>query len=88
MRILQVVHQCSPVRIGGTELYAPVLRQGLMQRGHQATMFYGAPLPELVYHAHCHTAEPRQPRRRANHRGDLGGARDTRAPTFEKRGLG
>ena len=43
MRILQVVHQFPPERIGGAELYTLALAQGLVQRGHPSAVFHRAP---------------------------------------------
>lgn len=49
MRILQVVHQYPPERIGGTELYTLALAKGMMHRGHQLAVFHRAPgSPGLV----------------------------------------
>lgn len=45
MRILQVVHQYPPERIGGTELYTLALAKGLNHRGHRAAVFHRAPGP-------------------------------------------
>ena len=43
MRILQVVHQYPPERIGGTELYTLALARGMTHRGHQVAVFHRAP---------------------------------------------
>ncbi|MCP4537591.1 MAG: glycosyltransferase family 4 protein [Chloroflexi bacterium] len=43
MRILQVVHQFFPERVGGTEVYTLGLSKGLIERGHQAAVFHRAP---------------------------------------------
>jgi glycosyltransferase involved in cell wall biosynthesis len=40
MRILQIVHQYLPEKIGGTELYTRWLSQGLASRGRQISVFY------------------------------------------------
>lgn len=49
MRILQIVHQYPPERIGGTELYTLALAKGMMDRGHQVAVFHRAPgSPGLV----------------------------------------
>jgi glycosyltransferase involved in cell wall biosynthesis len=40
MRILHVVHQYMPERVGGTELYTHWLARTLSRRGHQISIFY------------------------------------------------
>lgn len=45
MRILHLVHQFPPERIGGTELYTLALAKGLIHRGHRAAVFHRAPGP-------------------------------------------
>jgi glycosyltransferase involved in cell wall biosynthesis len=40
MRILHLVHQYMPDRVGGTELYTHWLTEMLSQRGHQVSIFY------------------------------------------------
>ena len=40
MRILQVVHQFPPMRVGGTEIYTESLAQELGRRGHDVLVFY------------------------------------------------
>jgi glycosyltransferase involved in cell wall biosynthesis len=40
MRILHLVHQYLPERVGGTELYTAWLANGLSQQGHQVTVFF------------------------------------------------
>jgi len=45
MRILQVVHQFLPERVGGTEVYTLGLSKGLIERGHRAAIFHRAPDP-------------------------------------------
>ena len=43
MRILHIVHQYPPERIGGTELYTLALARGMTHRGHQVAVFHRAP---------------------------------------------
>jgi glycosyltransferase involved in cell wall biosynthesis len=45
MRILLVVHQFPPERLGGTEVYTLELARELAARGHQAAVFHRAPGP-------------------------------------------
>ncbi len=45
MRILQVVHQFFPERVGGTEVYTLGLAKGLIERGHKVAVFHRAPDP-------------------------------------------
>ncbi|MCP4542865.1 MAG: glycosyltransferase family 4 protein, partial [Chloroflexi bacterium] len=45
MRILQVVHQFFPERVGGTEVYTLGLAKGLIERGHRVAVFHRAPGP-------------------------------------------
>lgn len=59
MRILHLVHQYPPERIGSTELCPLVLRQDLMQRGHQVAVFYGMPVLGLMDRTHCLTQQNR-----------------------------
>ncbi len=40
MRVLHLVHQYMPERVGGTELYTRWLTGALLQRGHQVDIFY------------------------------------------------
>ncbi len=40
MRILQVVHQFPPTKIGGTEIYTQDLARELARRGHEVTVFH------------------------------------------------
>ncbi len=40
MRILHLVHQYLPDRVGGTELYTQWTSQALARRGHQVAVFY------------------------------------------------
>ena len=51
MRILHVVHQFPPDRIGGTELYTLGLSEDLMRRGHQVAVFHRAPGSPGLAHA-------------------------------------
>lgn len=52
MRILQVVHQFPPQRVGGTEIYTQNLSCALAQRGHEVTVFHreegGGPREEEI----------------------------------------
>ena len=49
MRILLLVHQFPPDRIGGTEVYTLGLAKGLIKRKHQVAIFHRAPgPPELI----------------------------------------
>jgi glycosyltransferase involved in cell wall biosynthesis len=45
MRILQVVHQFPPERVGGTEIYTLGITKGLLARGHQVAVFHRASGP-------------------------------------------
>ena len=40
MRILQVVHQFPPMRVGGTEIYTQNLSRELAKRGHEVVIFH------------------------------------------------
>jgi glycosyltransferase involved in cell wall biosynthesis len=40
MRILNVVHQYLPERVGGTELYTQAIAGAMAQRGHEVAIFY------------------------------------------------
>jgi glycosyltransferase involved in cell wall biosynthesis len=43
MRILQVIHQFFPDRVGGTEVYTQSLARALIARNHQVAVFHRAP---------------------------------------------
>ena len=51
MRILHLVHQFPPERIGGTELYTLALAKGLIHRGHRVAVFHRAPGPPGLAHS-------------------------------------
>lgn len=42
MRILYVVHQYAPERVGGTELYTQSVAQAMARRGHEVAVFHRA----------------------------------------------
>lgn len=45
MRILHVVHQYPPEKVGGAELYTQVVSRALARRGHTVTVFYRRDAP-------------------------------------------
>ncbi|MGC8947139.1 MAG: glycosyltransferase, partial [Anaerolineae bacterium] len=45
MRILHVVHQYPPDKVGGVELYTQAASRALAQRGHAVAVFYRRDIP-------------------------------------------
>ncbi len=45
MKVLHLVHQYLPEKVGGTELYTRWVTQALARRGHQAAVFYRRSAP-------------------------------------------
>lgn len=52
MRILHIVHQYPPDKIGGTELYTQAVSRALSRRGHTVAVFYRRDAPGRGLHYH------------------------------------